>query len=1198
MPRNLNYEHYIEQLRNFIRCCHCQRDCHPNPILCTVCDKQYHYGCLGLSGNAINSYSENNGSLICSYKCSGSFLPLGNLNENEVISLYYGNGDNPCKKCRVDCVESISDFTRCYTCNYSIHIQCIKKYNPNKYFFCGDRCEMAALPFSNARDQELLEHNIINHKKEPKSHFLDLKCVYVEPNKINDDFLALEEPDINIFHNNISSLNANFHKVEDIFHKCQKLPDILAFTETRLNNTISNPDIEGYKFEAVHSPTSTGGVGVYISNKITYSVKKDLALNTDGCEDLWLDIGIKNKEGGDDIPKFIVGVIYRHPDHQYIDFLANFCNTLQSLNKIKANYIVVGDFNINLTKYKLVPNVTNYVNYLNSMGSKFFTDKPTRVTSSTSTCLDHVYTNIGTEHIENHIIISETSDHSSTLTKIHGAKTNCNEDPDKWVPNPNEFVNIDHFLDLKCAYVDPNKIDDDLLALEESSISIFHNNISSLNANFHKFEEIFHKCQKLPDILAFSETRLNNTISNPDIEGYKFEAAHSPTSAGGVGIYISNKMTYTVKKDLALNTEGCEDLWLDIDIKNKRGDTFPKFIVGVIYRHPDHQYIDFLSNFCNTLHSLNKIKANYIIVGDFNINLMKYKLVSNVTNYVNSLNSMGCKFFTDKPTRVTSSTSTCIDHVYSNIDTEHIENHILISDASDHFSTLTKIHGAKTHRNEEPDIYRRKTNLSDIEWGNFNAELNLNLHQKLSHLSQPYDVNHIADQISGVYKDLIDKYMPLKKLTRREKRFFKKPWITRAIQASIAKKNILFRKSKSTPTLLNTEIYTKYRNVLNKLKKTAKNNYYKEKIASYGQNKSKTWKLINQIGKRKRKSTCTIHSLHNKRGHKISDTKGITDILNKHFGTIGEDMASKFNDSSIAKDPIDFIPQEANKSILLSSTDVAEIMKLILKLDNKKACGYDHISNRILKSTVEVIAPFIVVLFNSCIKQGIFPDAYKTAHVIPLFKGGDKEDPNCYRPISLLPAIGKLLEKVVSVRVVDYFEKFNMFCPQQFGFRARFSTEYAILDINEKLLNNLDKKLSTCSIFLDLAKAFDSVSHEILLRKMEKYGIRGKALMFFKSYLSTRNQIVSLNNTLSSSTFVKFGVPQGSILGPLLFLIFINDLPHATKFFVRLFADDTFLCAQNENISILENEVNTELQKVHEWLVANKLTLNVKNLNL
>ena len=130
--------------------------------------------------------------------------------------------------------------------------------------------------------------------------------------------------------------------------------------------------------------------------------------------------------------------------------------------------------------------------------------------------------------------------------------------------------------------------------------------------------------------------------------------------------------------------------------------------------------------------------------------------------------------------------------------------------------------------------------------------------------------------------------------------------------------------------------------------------------------------------------------------------------------------------------------------------------------------------------------------------------------------------------------------------------------------------------------------------FLDLAKAFDSVSHEILLRKMEKYGIRGKALMFFKSYLSTRNQIVSLNNTLSSSIFVKFGVPQGSILGPLLFLIFINDLPHATKFFVRLFADDTFLCAQNENISILENEVNTELQKVHEWLVANKLTLNVK----
>ena len=164
------------------------------------------------------------------------------------------------------------------------------------------------------------------------------------------------------------------------------------------------------------------------------------------------------------------------------------------------------------------------------------------------------------------------------------------------------------------------------------------------------------------------------------------------------------------------------------------------------------------------------------------------------------------------------------------------------------------------------------------------------------------------------------------------------------------------------------------------------------------------------------------------------------------------------------------------------------------------------------------------------------------------------------------------------------------------GFALNFPQikDYAVMDIYEKLLSNLDKKLNTCAIFLDLAKAFDSVSHKILIQKLQNYGIHGKLLDLFVSYLSSRSQFVKFDNTQSSLIDILFGVPQGSILGPLLFLIFINDLPNASKFFIRLFADDTFLCAQNDDFLALENEVNIELKKVYIWLVSNKLTLNIK----
>ena len=429
--------------------------------------------------------------------------------------------------------------------------------------------------------------------------------------------------------------------------------------------------------------------------------------------------------------------------------------------------------------------------------------------------------------------------------------------------------------------------------------------------------------------------------------------------------------------------------------------------------------------------------------------------------------------------------------------------------------------------------------------------------------------------------DCLDKHAPLrhKRTGRKQSRGSVATFLSKMRQRDFLKKKA---EQKGDP--VSWTAFIKARNSINAEIKVLKRDYFTNNLEKSKGNMRKTWQLINKLGSRNQKST-DLQELK-VQGSSISTPNELADSFSSHFSGTGENLARDIPHVDIA--PEDYV-ERTDKKFSQSQIGMTEVHKLINQLENNKATGLDKIPCKLFKLAVDIILPPLRCIFNRSIESGVFPDKWKSARVTHIFKKGVKTDPRNYRPISVLPVVAKIFEKAVYNQFYKFLNDNKLLCSSQSGFRSLHSTLTALLEATNSWSVNIDNSLLNGIIVIDLKKAFDTIDHDILLRKLECYGVDQRTLRWFSSYLSNRRQKCCLNGHLSEERFLTCGVPQRSLIGPLLFLAYINDLPSCLKnSHPRMYADDTSITIPGENSHDLQTTIYAGRTLCTEFMAQSK----------
>ena len=616
-----------------------------------------------------------------------------------------------------------------------------------------------------------------------------------------------------------------------------------------------------------------------------------------------------------------------------------------------------------------------------------------------------------------------------------------------------------------------------------------------------------------------------------------------------------------------------------------------------LYRAPNSDSKEFNREYYKLLNLIEAEKSKDVIIGtDHKLDFLKRDFHEPTRKFIEQNFEKEMYPIITNPTRITKSSATLIDNIIVNKNIfQYSLGAILVDDISDHLPCLLIVKHTQLKRKEPIIITSRKLTPKSLD--NIKTKLT---QTDLLNGSNYNDVDSLFNTFHRGLIKIIDSVAPLETYTPSKSKFRREPWMLPNLLKCVRKQKILYKKALSDNE--NVELWNKYkdyRNVLTGLKRKCKRKYYLQKCVEFKDNTKKLWQIINQMSGKLNDKSSIIDCIKINDIPQYSPNK-ITNAFGDYFSSVGEKMANK-----IKKPKID-VSQYINKislnekSMFWVPTTRHEILKLVESLPNKRSSGFDNVDNKLLKAIKFEIAEPLVLIFNQSLKVGVFPESMKLADVFPLYKSKDRDQLCNYRPISLLITLSKLLEKLVYTRTYHFLNKTGQIFKSQYRFRNAHSCENAIQELISTVLKGHENKSYTMSIFLDLSKAFDTISHTVLFNKLQKYGIRGTCLDWYHSYLSNRTIrvkcITSASGQLEYSDVynIKFGTPQGSCLGPLIFLVFNNDLfIHLQYCQCILFADDTTIYHTHKNLRHLEWCIKEDLSIILDWFNANQLTLNL-----